>query len=140
MTIYDEGKTLSFNVIGYETEKESDDYDWLMFRFEYSDGCNTADYFDPAMTADELICLKNKMQKMLNDEENVFFADLMDDPAFRMTVIECHGEYEVAVHTEKYGNGELIHRFDVREIMTRERFEAFIAEIIAETKKFPCRH
>lgn len=38
MTIYDENKSLSFNVIGYENNKEDDDYDWLMFRFEYSDG------------------------------------------------------------------------------------------------------
>lgn len=27
MTIYDAGKTLSFNVIGYENDKEIDDYD-----------------------------------------------------------------------------------------------------------------
>ena len=95
MTIYDENKSLSFNVIGYENNKEDDDYDWLMFRFEYSDGNSIEEYSDPAMTADELIILTEKMQKMLCGEDNVFFADLIDDPTFRMTVIECHGEFAV---------------------------------------------
>lgn len=140
MTIYDEGKTLSFNVIGYENDKGNDDYDWLMFRFEYSDGCNTVKYSDPSMTADKLIILTEKMQKMLCGEKQSLISKCFDDPAFSIAIIESHGEYAVAVHTDQYGNGELIHRFDVREIMTRERFEAFIAEMIAETKKFPCRH
>ena len=140
MTVYDEDKTLSFNVIGYETEKENDDYDWLMFRFEYSDGNSFAEYYDPSMTADELICLKNKMQKILYGEKQSLISKCFDDPAFSIAIIESHGEYAVAVHTEKYEKGERIHRYTIREIMTRERFEAFIAEMIAETKKFPCRH
>ena len=140
MTIYDENKSLSFNVIGYENNKEDDDYDWLMFRFEYSDGCNIAEYSDPAMTADELISLKKKMQRILNGEIQSLISKCFDDPAFSIVIIESHGEYAVAVHTVQYGNGEFIHRFDVREIMNRERFESFISEITAETKKFPCRH
>lgn len=140
MTIYDENKSLSFNVIGYENNKEDDDYDWPMFRFEYSDGNSIEEYSDPAMTADELISLKNNMQKILYEEKRSFISKCFDDPAFSIAIIESHGEYAVAVHTEKYGNGEFIHRFDVSEIMNRERFESFISEITAETKKFPCRH
>lgn len=140
MTIYDENKSLSFNVIGYENNKEDDDYDWLMSRFEYSDGNSIEEYSDPAMMADELIILTEKMQKMLCGEDNVFFADLIDDPTFRMTVIERHGDFAVGVYTEKYEKGERIYRYTIREIMNRERFESFISEITAETKKFPCRH
>lgn len=140
MTINDEKKSLSFNVIGYENDKNDDDYDWLMFRFEYSERNSIVEYYDPAMTADELIILTEKLQKMLSGEENVFFAYLIDDPAFRMTVIECHGEFAVAVYTEKYEQGERIHRYTIREIMKRERFESFISEITEETNKFPCRH
>ena len=140
MTIYDAGKTLSFNVIGYENDKGTDDYDWLMFRFKYSDGNNIAEYSDPSMTADELISLKKKMQRILNGEIQSLISKCFDDPAFSIAVIESHGEYAVAVHTVQYGNGELVHRFDVREVMSRERFELFVSEMIAETKKFPCRH
>lgn len=140
MTMYDEGKTLSFNVIGYENDKGTDDYDWLMFRFKYSDGNTIAEYYDPSMTADELIILTENLQKMLIGEENVVFTELMDDPAFKMTVTECHGEFAAAFYIEKYEKGERIHRYTIREIMTRERFESFISEMIADTKKFPCRH
>lgn len=140
MTIYDAGKTLSFNVIGYENDKETDDYDWLMFRFKYSDGNTIAEYSDPSMTAYELISLKEKMQRILNGEIQSLISKCFNDPAFSIAVIESHGEYAVAVHTVQYGNGELVHRFDVREVMSRERFESFISEMIAETEKYPCRH
>lgn len=140
MTIFDGKRSLSFNVIDYEDEYENDPLDWLIFKFTYSDGDFLAEYYDPSLNADELIGLINEMQKIIRGEETVLIADLLDNPAFKMVVIESNGEYAVAVYAEKYEDGKRIHSYKIREVMPRNRFEEFIAEMTAEAEIFPCRH
>ena len=85
MLISDKNKSIDFNIINYEFQREKSsekgfnyDANWLIVKVAFSDKNTNKTYTDQCLLTYELSELVNALQQIINGSENSYISDFME--------------------------------------------------------------